>query len=123
MVNKYRDEIIKTEKDFADLVLKEGIGKAFLAFAADDAVINRAGKIHKGKKEILEYFDSQQFTNVKLEWKPDFVDVSSSGDMAYTFGKYTFSATSEKGEPIEAKGIFHTVWKRQSDNNWKYVWD
>ena len=24
---------------------------------------------------------------------------------------------------VEYKGIFHTVWKRQSDNSWKYVWD
>ncbi|MFC2138829.1 YybH family protein, partial [Bacteroidota bacterium] len=60
---------------------------------------------------------------VKLEWKPDYIDVSTSGDLGYTFGKFTFSAKDTTGKLIESEGIFHTVWKRQEDGSWKYVWD
>lgn len=46
-----------------------------------------------------------------------------SGDLAYTYGKYNFSALSTNGEKISSTGIFHTVWKKQDDGSWKYVWD
>jgi len=59
----------------------------------------------------------------QLEWAPDFVDVSSSGDLAYTYGKFTFSFKDSLGNKVENKGIFHTVWKRQSNGEWKFVWD
>ncbi|MCB9249994.1 MAG: hypothetical protein H6613_16335 [Ignavibacteriales bacterium] len=36
----------------------------------------------------------------------------NQGDLAYTYGHYTFSATNPTGENISAKGIFHTVWKK-----------
>jgi len=61
--------------------------------------------------------------NIKLDWTPDFVDVSESEDMAYSYGGYSFSALSSKGDTINSSGIFHTVWKKQLDGSWKYVWD
>jgi ketosteroid isomerase-like protein len=27
------------------------------------------------------------------------------------------------GNKKDFKGIFHTVWKKQKDGSWKYVWD
>jgi len=29
----------------------------------------------------------------------------------------------EQGKIAEYKGVFHTVWKKQADKSWKYVWD
>jgi hypothetical protein len=43
--------------------------------------------------------------------------------MAYTYGQHTFEATDDSGGIIEDTGIFHTVWKRQPDGQWRYVWD
>jgi len=116
-------EVFEIERKFAALAAEKGIKEAFLEFAAKDAVINRNNKIYPGKAGITEYYDSQNLKNIKLEWKPDYVDVSASGDMAWTYGNYSFQAESESGEKIEAEGIFHTVWKRQADGSWKYVWD
>ena len=56
-------------------------------------------------------------------WKPDFVDVSSSGDLGYTYGQYTFIRLDSIGNETASQGIFHTVWKRQSDGNWRFVYD
>ena len=122
-IEELKSEIINTEKEFAQLAKDEGIVKAFLTYAADDAVLNRNNTLISGKKAIRKYFDNQTITEIKLDWKPDFVDVSKSGDLAYTYGKYTFSAIDSKGEKINSSGIFHTVWKKQMDGSWKYVWD
>jgi len=118
-----KNEIMQVEKEFAEMAANEGVAKAFIAFAADDAILNRNNSIVEGKAAIKAYFDRQTLTDVKLEWEPDFVDVSESGDLAYTYGKYTFSAFDPNAKKIEAKGIFHTVWKRQADGSWKFVYD
>ena len=58
-----------------------------------------------------------------LSWKPDFIDVSDSGDMAYTYGKALYTYTDSLGVTKEYPALFHTVWKRQEDGSWKFVWD
>ena len=77
------------------------------------------------KTAIKNHFENQSTknTNVSLTWKPDFVDVAASGDLGYTYGKYTYSFTNSEGNKIETNGVFHTVWKRQLDGTWKFVCD
>lgn len=116
-------EVMVVEQRFSDYAKERGVKEAFLEFAADSAVLNRGGKIIKGKEAIKSYFESLPYSDVRLQWEPDFADVSRDGQMAYTYGSYTFSATDSLKNPIEAKGIFHTVWKRQPDGSWKYVYD
>ncbi|MEQ9468364.1 MAG: nuclear transport factor 2 family protein [Ekhidna sp.] len=119
----FEEEIRQAEKAFNDMAAEQGVMEAFLAFAADDGVLNRRGGIVKGKEEIRSYFESQTLQNVSLQWEPEFIDVSKSGDMAYTYGPFTFSATDTTGQVIESVGVFHTVWKRQVDGSWKFVYD
>jgi len=118
-----KEKIITTEIAFAKMAKEVGLKEAFLEFAADSAVLNRNGKMIKGKQQIATYFDSQTLQNVSLEWEPEFVEVAKAGDMAYTYGPFTFSAISEEGDPKIASGYFHTVWKKQEDGSWKFVYD
>lgn len=118
-----RKEILATEKAFTQMSVEQGVKEAFLEFAADSAVLNRGGRIIKGKSEIESYFDSQTMRDVRLEWTPEFVDVAESGDLGYTNGPFTFFGISAEGDTVESTGIFHTVWKKQNDGSWKYVYD
>ena len=118
-----KEEIIATEIAFAKMAKEAGLKEAFLKFAADSAVLNRNGKIVKGKHRIANYFDSQTLQNVSLEWEPEFVEVAKGGDMVYTYGPFTFSAIIGEGEPKKASGYFHTVWKKQEDGSWKFIYD
>lgn len=119
----YKIEILEVEKAFSEMAANEGVKAAFLHYAADHAVLNRNNTIIEGKEAFESYFDNQILTDIKLAWVPEFVDVSSAGDLAYTYGKFTFSARDTTGKDINAKGVFHTVWKRQEDGSWKYVYD
>jgi len=124
-VENWKKEIIDTELAFAALVQQEGIAKGFLTYAAEDVVLMRNKKLIIGKDSLKLSFSKQDNTSAKvsLTWKPDFVDVSSSGDLGYTYGKYTYTKTDSVGKVIVDTGIFHTVWKRQSDGQWRFVWD
>jgi ketosteroid isomerase-like protein len=119
---KSKQQILQTEKDFEAAVKQEGL-IAFAKFAAEDAVINDNDHLIKGNAAIKNFYAAKKSSNVQLVWTPDFVDVSASGDLGYTFGKYTYSVTDSTGKTKDFNGIFHTVWKRQKNGDWKFVWD
>jgi ketosteroid isomerase-like protein len=123
LVEKYKMEILETERAFAQLAKDQGLKVAFSTYASDEAVLHRANKLIKGKQAIAEYFEQQTLQNVRLEWVPDFVSVAASGDLGYTYGKFNFEGTDEKGEEVKIEGIFHTIWKREANGEWRYVWD
>ncbi|NER16122.1 YybH family protein [Spongiivirga citrea] len=122
-LENWQAEIIKVEKDFNDMAQKDGLIKAFEFYAAKDGVIRRGKKVIKGKEAIANWYQKDVRPNETLTWKPTFVDVSESGDLAYTYGDYVFTSLDSLGNKKENKGIFHTVWKRQKDGNWRFVWD
>jgi ketosteroid isomerase-like protein len=117
------EQIIKTEKEFAEMTAEHGIAEAFLHFADEDAVLFRAGNVYKGKESIKMWFDSNDYSGITLLWVPDFVDAAVSGDLGYSYGKYQISSIDSSGSEIHAEGIFHTVWKKQADGEWRFVWD
>lgn len=123
-MNDWKNEILLTELNFAQMVADEGIPKAFLYYADENAVLMRNNQLIIGKGAIKNSYSSlEKDPNISLSWKADFVDVSSSGDLGYTYGEYTYSYKDENGNAHTEKGIFHTVWKRQSNGDWRFVWD
>jgi len=116
-----KQEVTAAEAAFAKMAAEQGIAEAF---AAEDAVIKRQNDtLIKGREAIRNYYSAPFYKSAKVEWKPDFVDVSANGDLAYTYGKYLWSSQDSTGKVSEQRGVFHTVWKRQKDGGWKYVWD
>ena len=118
----YKAEILEAERAFAESAQANGVPAAFLEFAGDSVAIKRGGKVLVGRQAVIDaYADFSPTAN--LSWEPDFIDVSESGDMAYTYGKFQFTDVDNAGAEIMREGYFHTVWKRQNDGSWKYVYD
>lgn len=121
---KFEQEVFNTEKSFEKMCAEKGIADAFYFFADDNAVIKRQNDtLIIGNENIKNFYSKDFYKSAKVSWSPDFVDVSTSGDLAYTYGKYTWTAKDDSGKEVEYRGVFHTVWKKQTDNSWKYVWD
>lgn len=122
--NILEKEIFATEKSFEKMCAEKGVAEAFYLFADDSAVIKRENDtLIIGKENIKNYHNNDFYKTASVKWAPDFIDVSNDGSMAYTYGKYIWTVKDENGNESEFKGVFHTVWKRQKDNSWKYVWD
>ena len=119
-----KQEIAKAEKDFAQMAADKGIAEAFYFFADSNATIKRQNDtlIH-GKEAIKNYYSTPFYEKATVKWSPDFVQASENGDLGYTYGKYAWSSTDSAGEAITFNGVFHTVWKKQPEGSWKYVWD
>ncbi|WP_161971683.1 YybH family protein [Flavobacterium silvisoli] len=119
-----KKEILKAEEDFKTMAQNKGIAEAFYQFADDSAAIKRENDtVIKGKENIKSYYSDPKYSSAKVTWTPDFVSVSNDGSMAYTYGKYVWKTIDFQGKERVSKGTFHTVWKKQKDNSWKYVWD
>jgi ketosteroid isomerase-like protein len=121
---KTETAIRQAEKDFETMAAEKNIAEAFWYFADSNAVIKRQNDtlIH-GKDAIKNYYSADYYKTASVKWSPDFVESSPDGTMAYTYGKYTWQFKDSSGKVDAFKGVFHTVWKKQSDGSWKYVWD
>ncbi len=127
-VNNQQEQAIKeieaAEIAFAQMAKEKGIAEAFAFFADSNAVIKRENDtLIKGKANIQQYYLSDFYKSAKVEWSPDFTDASANADMGYTYGKYIWISADSSGKESTFNGVFHTVWKKQPDGSWKYVWD
>lgn len=119
-----KQQIVQAERDFEKMAGEKSIAEAFWQYADSNAVIKRDNdSLIKGKDNIRHYYSADFYKTASVKWAPDFVDVSPDGNMGWTYGKYTWQAKDSSGKTTEYKGVFHTVWKRQHDGTWKYVWD
>lgn len=120
----YLQEIEKTEKDFKSSIAALGVAESFFLYADSGAVILRGNdELIKGRTAIRNYYSSPQFKEASVNWTPDFIEVSASGDMAYSYGRYVWLIKDSTGKENEYKGLYHTIWKKQTDASWKFVWD
>lgn len=123
-----KEELIKsvlsTEKAFEKMAADSGIAIAFRNFADENAVILRNNdSIIEGRNNIFGYYNTEKIKKATVNWTPDKIEVSDDGTLAYTYGKYTWKINHSNDSVTIFKGVFHTVWKRQHDKKWKYVWD
>jgi ketosteroid isomerase-like protein len=120
---KAKEEIEQTEREFLKMSLDKGISVAFSFYADTNAVVKSDDSLIKGKSAVSKFYASPYFKNTSFIWSADFVEASEDGNLGYTYGKYIFQTRDTAGKESDFKGIFHTVWKKQPDGSWKYVWD
>jgi len=121
--DEIKNEILQTEKAIEKMTTEKGIAEAFYYFADEKAVIKRENDTLIIGKENIKIYYNKNNKNATVNWIPDYIDVSDCGTLGYTYGKYVWKIKNKEGLITEYKGIFHTVWKKQKDGNWKYVWD
>lgn len=113
------------ETAWAAAALAKDLEKS-VSFYADNAILLNAGvPAAKGKDAIhAAWKDMLADPNGKLAFTTQRVDVSASGDLASTSGSYTMTMTNPKTKkPVEDKGTYITVYKKQADGNWKAIED
>jgi uncharacterized protein (TIGR02246 family) len=77
-----------------------------------------------GREEIRNAWE-QMFAipGFNLAPKTTKIEVARSGDLAYAQGTYEFSANDPQGKPVNDRGKFVVVWKKQTDGAWKIAAD
>jgi ketosteroid isomerase-like protein len=120
---RYKAEIIAADKAFCASSIKVGPKAAFLRAIARDCKL-LAVDTRSGADAVNSVF-IQLPAATTLTWEPAFVDVSASGDLGYTWGRYTLNIPIAKlgAAPLIRRGTYVTIWRRQHGGAWKAVLD
>jgi len=121
---KCKAELIAADKAFCAASVKEGPQVAFLGVISRDAKL-LSNKLGQTGPDAIKSMFMQLPPTTTLTWEPSFVDVSASGDLGYTWGRYMMTIPTGKlgSRPIIRMGTYVTIWKRQLGGGWKVVLD
>ena len=111
-------ELIHIDKLMSDMAVKEGFNKALLLYADNQVIKPQEGKKSIIGKQSLEAAWNNNPGIRTLSWEPYKAETSRSGDLGYTVGHWTLVLKDST-----LYGDYYTIWKRQSDGNWKFVLD
>lgn len=114
-VGALRDQLLAVDADFSAASVAGGLGPAFEAFAAPNAIAV-AGPLVYGPAAIGEAFASEP--DDVISWVPRFADAAASGDLGFTVGDATFDLPA-----VIFYSKYLTVWQKQNTGEWRYVAD
>lgn len=121
VAEQLRAEEAQWNRDFAARDVERVVGhySADAALAVPGAPLaNGAAAIRSALTQLLAD------PNLRLEFASDRVQVSRSGELAYTRGHYTMQTTDpQTRRPRSESGSYLTVWQRQADGSWKVAED
>jgi ketosteroid isomerase-like protein len=90
------------------------------SFVTDDFVFGYGDSI-RDKKWLREFYIKSFSEGASWKiWLPIIVEVSASGDLAFSINNYDYTAVT-KGEAITTKSWSLGVLKKQKDGSWKFV--
>ncbi|MFZ0735196.1 MAG: nuclear transport factor 2 family protein [Candidatus Sulfotelmatobacter sp.] len=111
------------EAEFMRAAAEKG-SKGYLSYYADDAVeVPNGAPAIEGKVNIAKSMGFLDDPNSRLTWSPTGGDISSSGDLGYTYGTYEFHSKDKEGKAGVEYGKYTSIWKLQKDGRWKVVLD
>lgn len=116
-------ELLAADSAF-DAAVAEGGSAAWAEwFAEGGAMIQEGVGEIRGRAAILEAVGHLDQPDVSLRWTPLRADIAASGDLGWTTGSWVFRATGPDGGPVETRGRYVSIWRRQEDGRWKVVMD
>lgn len=103
--------VVAAERAFAADGLALGVKGSFLKHSTPEAIVFDPGPV-KAHEILAKRPDAK---GPPLVWWPLWAGIARSGDLGFTTGPATFDG--------KHSGWYFTVWARQADGGWKWVYD
>ena len=111
------------EGEFMKAAAEKG-SEGYMSYYAEDAVeVPNGEDAIQGKANIAKTMGFLDDKKNQLTWTPVGADISSSGDLGYTWGTFEFRSKDQDGKPTVEHGKYTSIWKKQKDASWKVVLD
>lgn len=108
------EPVVATERAFAARAGEVGWVSAFREFWAAESQMAQQGLVPAA--QVLAGV-GEQGSDTSLFWWPAYAGIARSGDLAFTTGPFSVDASRA---PV---GQYFTVWRKQADGNWRWVYD
>jgi len=119
------EAVKRTEQAMLQEMKSANAAKVAAYYANDAAVMFPGDKPTEGSQAIAKRYDAMMADKAfALDIVNARTTVAASGDLAYTRGTYraTYTDLGSK-QPVSETGNYVTVFKKQTDGNWKIVED
>ncbi len=107
--------IVAAERAFAADFPALGFGGSFQKWSRPDSILINGGQAQTVATVFVGAPLTRQPGEPLIEWWPTFAGVARSGEMGFTTGP---AARDQEGY-----GHYFTVWRRQADGAWRWVYD
>jgi ketosteroid isomerase-like protein len=116
--------MMNTDRTFSKMSEEKGMSEAFVYYADENVILTGENRPPvMGIEELKLRFNRPKNPDVTLTWEPLKGEMSQSGELGYTFGRWQINSKTESGADTITNGVYITVWKKQTDGSWKYVLD
>jgi ketosteroid isomerase-like protein len=110
-------DVVNAEKAFAAFAQTNNTRDAFLNFMDADGLVFSNG----APQNAIESWKSKPAGPAKLLWEPAFAGIAASGDIGFTTGPWQFKKTMR--DTALASGVFTSVWRKNTNGEWKNIVD
>lgn len=106
-------EVVAAERAFAADAPSLGVAGSFNKWSVPEAIVIAGGQAQR----IGEVYPDgpRPADEPLLEWWPNFAGIARSGELGFTTGGVAVGG--------QRTGHYFTIWKRQADGSWKWVYD
>ncbi len=120
-----KKKLLERDAEWATLASKGDDIDRILSYWTDDAVVLPPDlPAVRGKEALREYvLGSLQIPGFNITWSSDDAAFSPDGNLAYLFSNNAVTVNDPDGNPIKIEGRAITVWRKESDGEWRCVVD
>jgi ketosteroid isomerase-like protein len=117
--------IRRTDSTWSALAKQGGDVNRIASYWADDAVVIAPGQpVVKGKEALKKMVaDSKNIPGFSISWKSSDIQFSPDGKLAYMSGENLMTMDDLSGRRIDMPGRGYTIWRKESNGDWKCVVD
>lgn len=121
-VQHRREALLQADRAFAAATAHDRI-EGWVRYFASDGAMMQGGQLIRGPAAVRTFMTPAfADSTFRLTWHPTTADVSASGDLGYTVGRWEIRRDAGRQEHVTT-GSYVTLWKRQADGSWKVVLD
>ncbi len=115
-----RRALMDADRAFAEATARRGVEGWTSFFAPGGVMLPLNGPLVEGHPAIREQMRrSLGYPGFRLSWEPLRAELSDSGDLGYTIGRFEASTLRNGERVVLQRGKYLSVWRKQADGTWK----
>lgn len=120
-----KERLLRRDAEWARVASEGRDVDRILSYWTDDAVVIPPGLPSVvGKAALRQYVEaSMQIPGFRITWESKDATFSPDGKLAYIFSRNEVTVNAPDGTPSTSEGRAVTIWRRESDGEWRCAVD
>jgi uncharacterized protein (TIGR02246 family) len=114
--------IAPTNRQFEDAVAKQDAAGCAAVYTPDASILPPNGPRMSGRAAIEAFWQGILDAGLR-DARLETVSLEMHGDTAIELGTYVLNIAAPTGSPVEDRGKFVVIWKRDIDGVWRWAVD